>query len=471
MKRDEFFENNKKVFLMIVSLTIVTIAAFFGAISFFGETSTMYYNIINVFSRMFNAFFGALVTSIALIVTLTSNLYTPRLVKIFSSSKLVVFSVFVLLFGNLMILLGSTVANNLMYAKFIAIPMVFIAGLIVASVIPCLFLILQFIRPSFFLPILEKQLLMDLSIVRKNEYSENKVRKIFGAYDVITNVGFTAGKRHDYRLTCRTLRISHDIVMDVISFREFEKDYSWRQKQPVFSRGISEEGKIFLEYSGDWIEAYFLSKTLNLVLENPSLEVVSMFSKNLINSLDLCVEKGYQQLAEYHVMIFNSLWSLAINKKESSLIDEISYHYRLVNEITLSNKDLFDFSFDSYIHYFKQADDGTDKSLILQDILFMLIYTSKEDESKALSLFKYMEENIDKEDIYLSYLSNFHLELESRGLKNISSYLSDNYNVSKLGVESKRVLNREFNNRFVDPNKLSIRAKDFLKNKEKKKTA
>ncbi len=91
-------------------------------------------------SRMINGIFGAVLTSMALIITLASNLYTPGLVKVFVRHPLVVFGMSFIVGTNIVLVLANLfTADHFLYVYVLEASFI-LSCLTMASIIPFLIL-------------------------------------------------------------------------------------------------------------------------------------------------------------------------------------------------------------------------------------------------------------------------------------------------------------------------------------------
>ncbi len=282
-------------------------------------------------SRMINGAFGACMISIVLIVTLVSNLYTPRLVKLLVRHPFVIGGLIFTTMTNLLIVLGDLISpthplhHNMLFLVFSAII------LSAAGLIPFLYFISQFLRPSYFLPVLRTSALKNLRKIRGNAHEEKYYSGLFENIDIIANIALTAANRDDRQLMGLSLRMLHEILLEMISKEEGECS-RWRKTNHRFLTGISLEGRDFLAEETTWPEAYLLGSQLRVLRGIPPKqnEVQAESCQQLRDSLTKAIDLGNWRVADLHRTLLNSYMRLAIDKRDLERYQGLSYTYRLI---------------------------------------------------------------------------------------------------------------------------------------------
>ena len=114
-------------------------------------------DMLDTASRMVSGIFAAVLTAIALVITLASNLYTPGLVTIFVRQPAIIFGVSVIIAFQFFIVLSYLFSSShplyeiIIYISYIS------SFFILASLIPFMYYISNFLRPTYFLPMLSKK--------------------------------------------------------------------------------------------------------------------------------------------------------------------------------------------------------------------------------------------------------------------------------------------------------------------------
>lgn len=347
---------------------------------------------INATSRILNGFFGALLTSMALIITLTSNLYTPRLAKIFVEHPLTILGMGFILLANLTIILGGLVPHHNIWSKVLYVTSFIFCILAVGGIIPYLYYVSQFIKPTFFLPILRKQIISRLSTIRDQKVDYDYKSSTFHSFEVLSNMAYTAAQRNDKGLLLLVLSESYEVVTHLIHNYNNEKS-TWRLYEPFFVPGMTQEARFFLEKEKDWPEAYFigrLTKILNGLSSNQN-DVIPFYCEKILETLDEAIEQKRDNVVELHLMTLNALFRNAIDQENYEKIQTLSYYYRLAIELIPTDGQHIHFATRSFLHY-AQIASKKHQTVALESMLFdlgrIILYFSYEGEDIATSFLK-----------------------------------------------------------------------------------
>lgn len=339
-------------------------------------------------SRILNGFFGALLTSMALIITLTANLYTPRLAKIFVEHPLTLLGMGFILLANLSIILGGLIPSNNSLHVVLNTTSFLLSLIAIGGIIPYLYYVSQFIKPTFFLPILRKQVISKLDDIREKKVSYDFKASTFHSFEVLSNIAYTAAQRNDKGLLLLVISESYEVVIDLI--HKFPKEKTtWRLFEPFFVPGMTQEARYYLEKEKDWPEAYFigrLTKIINSLSKNQN-DVIPFYCEKLLETLDESLEQNRGSVIEIHLMTLNALFRNGLDENDDEKIQSLSYYYRLAIELMPANSSHLNFATRSFLHYGEIASKNN-RTVALETILFdlgrIILYFSYESEELAI---------------------------------------------------------------------------------------
>ncbi|HWQ09843.1 MAG TPA: hypothetical protein VN436_12060, partial [Holophaga sp.] len=144
-------------------LTVLTAACLFGAvvlvslISAFGVNQNVDSVTLPVAGRTLNGFTAIVLTCIALIVPLTANLYTPKLVTVYVRHPLIVTMLSGLMFSHIICLVLNFLPTRSALNHVLVDLLALIYLLVVMCALPFLFGLSRFLRPSYFMPMLTRR--------------------------------------------------------------------------------------------------------------------------------------------------------------------------------------------------------------------------------------------------------------------------------------------------------------------------
>lgn len=433
-------------------------------------------------NRLVIGFLAALLTSMALIITLTSNLYTPRLAKLFVHNPITIFGMGFILLSNLfLILVNLFPETHMMYRPLLVVGYVFTVCAI-GGIIPYLYFISLFIKPSYFLPLLEKQIMTGLISVKTKKNDLEVKQEVFYTFDVLANIAYTASRRDDKQLMFQVFTSIHEILNEIM--QNFNNETTlWRKADPFFIQGISQEGRYHLEKEHSWPEAYILGRITKILshLEISHNEVIPFVCEKLLETIDEAVFHERENIVEMHLMVFNSLFRTSLNNKDLERFQSMSYYYRLAIELIEQNHNMMKFATKSFIHY---ADVARKKNMpvaletVLFDIGRIILYFAYEEEEIAIRyienyILKFFDQNQLKEssfsDIYFTAMTKTYWESKGKGFemlaKTINSSLIANEEKHLKALKSilcfDRHLHWEFNDRLLSFAFLSDNAREM----------
>jgi len=471
--------STKLITLTLLMSSIITGLVVYFYMSF--DLATFPENGLASSSRLLNGFFAALLTSMALIVTLTSNLYSPRLVKVFVRHPLTVTGISFILFSDLMMVFTQLATKSHPLHKTLVVLSFYSSLLAVCGMIPYLYYVSQFIRPAFFIPLLKKGIVKGLLKAQGGNGSNNSVSQTFDSIDVIANIASTAVKREDKKLITLVLDSLNELLHQVMETQFLESKKTWRRKNVVYPPGMSEEGKYFLKKTKNWPEAYILTKILSILItiDQKQNDIIPFACNNLLQSLDYCNDKERSDLIELQLMVYNSLLHHSLESKNVNRLNSVFYYYRLSIELLMGNTSMRIYAIDNYIHYAKLAlklDDSSTRKCLLYDLGRIINFISFESEELATSFFKNHAKSLwsmslssDGKSCKVAQCSlvKTYWGLKSQNCHNLAQniyddFLKDNvwhYETIKYLLSNINPLNREFNYRLMRPDFLSGMAK------------
>lgn len=307
---------------------------------------------LNAASRMSNSLFGAIITFMALIITLTSNLYTPGLVKVFVRHPVIIIGISFIVLTNILVTLTGVIPKE--HALYIWIfNTTFITSFItLTSIIPYLFYLTQFLRPNYFVPRLLILALKSHDKLIKGKDLNKNFNLLFDTVDILSNISNTASTRDDRKLMRLVCQMLHKAIYHFITHAS-DRNQTWRSGQVRFIPGHDQNVKNYLIKNHIWPEAYLFGKLIQIlksVNENQD-EVIGEACENLIQTFELALAKDDTLIMEMHLMIMNRLADIAIEKKDFEQIQIISqYSLQIINFLSNYPQQL-DLAFQSWIHF------------------------------------------------------------------------------------------------------------------------
>ena len=349
-------------------------------------------------NRSVNAYFGALITAMALIITLTSNLYSPRLARVFVTHPLTILGVGYILLTNFFIIISHLISVThpwFQIVSFISFSLTIVAML---GIIPFLYAISRFVKPSYFIPLIGVYATENINELHRTGISKVKIEKesknFFSLIDVITNMATTALQRKD-RLVMSIVTVElFKLLKVLISYRnDISKDQKWRRRSQSFTQGMSEEGKYYLKRDKIWPEAYILSKVLENtnILTRSDNELVPLICRELTNSHDLAINHSDKKIVKLHLMILNSILREALDRRNEHKFSSVIYYYRMNIELLIGHYDLCEQAISHFIFYgtcAKNLDEPLAVKSFLFDLSRILNYLSFESEKLSLKLYE-----------------------------------------------------------------------------------
>lgn len=441
-------------------------------------------------TRVIIGLFTGTITAMALIITLTANLYTPYILHLFMRDKFILTGTSAIIFSMLIILLSVFVDPASHYYDYFSLFGFIFSCLTLATIAPYLYYTSQFLKPDFFLPKLEdrtRDFLMDLI---ENRYTPFERREAFHTIDVIANICNTASKRDDKELMTLSLKVLHEIFEFMLNNHRDDNN-SWRVDTPVFVPGLSQEGEFYLEKNNIWPEAFILSKILRILnsLDHSKNDIIPYVCDDLLSSLDIVNTANRAKLVELHLMVYNSLFRKSLEQKNLERFQSVSYYYRLAIEILNGCDDHLKFATKSFLHYGDvslRKGMGVGKETVLFDMSRIVLYMAYESESMALRYFKeYLYEDLRKDlakddqvrKVAMRSIVKTYWESRAKKCDQLADFIKESYLINEHEHQSAlryllsydREMHWELNDRLLNFAHLSdralIKAKEYLQEK------
>ena len=421
-------------------------------------------------SRTLNQIMAVVMTSIALILPLTSNLYTPRLVKLYVTHPLIVGGLSVFIIGNLLVMSLHFFPPGHPFVRFGIWAVACIYLVVLAGILPYLYGISRFLRPSYFMPMLTRKGLRSLQELAQGRRMEANKDELFETIDVVTNVALTGMTRGDRQLVLLALRSLHTLLAGIIGCTEREAS-AWRHSRPWFVPGLAKEGQAYLIRDRVWPEAYVLAQILKVaeVATRRQHELLSELAGQLVDTARLACATGVGPVIELHVMTFNTLLREAIEERDLRRFQNLSYHYRLLIEALHPTPVRMHEGARHLMHYARMAarlNFDFAFETVVYDLGELVLSIGQQDEEHAVELVQAWAGPVWQEAIAQGStmkkvgwrtLLRTHWEARARGLKEVADaiywrFLSDeaiHREQLELLLEENRELHYEFNDRLM----------------------
>lgn len=338
---------------IICFILVMGFGRFLWGISDPGDMATLN---LSAASRMINSIFAATLTAIALIISLASNLYTPGLVKVFVRHPLIIGGLSFILTNNIFLILINLVPrSHEHFLRFMEISYV-LTCFSVAAILPFLYYISQFLRPSYFLPLLSKVMTDSIADIESGYDLKKNYRRIFDTLDTLSNISLTASSRDDRQLMILVSDMIHEGQMKLIQNPK-RYDHLWRKSYRRFIPGHSDVAKEFLIENSCWPEAYFMGKYSQILkgIRKDQDEVISKTCESLVKSLVVAIENKDNILIEFHLMLVNRLTEIAILQEKFERIQSISHYFKNMIKLLAHDKENLTLAFHSWFHYAELA--------------------------------------------------------------------------------------------------------------------
>ncbi len=474
--------NRQTALLTLVCLLFAGAAVFF--VMDYGSLRDFEPNGISTASRAFNQFMAVATTSIALIIPLTANLYTPKLVKLYVTHPLIVGGMVVFIAGHALTMSLHFFPREHLVSQIIVVLIAIIYVIVLAGALPYLYGISQFLRPSFFMPMLTRKGARSLEELKEGKRPRQNGHDLFETIDVVTNIALTGMARGDRQIVLLALQSLNALLTEIIG----SSSPAWRAAQPFFVPGLAMEGQEFLIRERIWPEAYVLAQTLK-VMEGATKrqhEVMAELAGQMVETAHLASVLQRDAVVELHIMAFNSLLREAIEEKDLRRFQNLSYHYRLLIEGFHDTPARMHEATQHLLHYGRLAvRQGLHFGLetVIYDMGELVLSLGRHDEERAVELVQawagpLWQDAIDQGSLMKKVgwrtLIRVHWEAKALDLEELASsvywrYLSDetiHRDQLELILGENNELHYEFNDRLMRFAHLSpgaeARAREFL---------
>lgn len=284
-------------------------------------------------SRTLNQIMAVVMTSIALIIPLTANLYTPKLVKLYVTHPLIVTGLSIFFSSHILIMSLHFFPPNHRITQYgvYAVSAIYIG--VLAGALPYLYGISQFLRPSYFMPMLTRKGITNLRDLGRARKVDQSARNLFETIDVVANIALTGMNRGDRQIVLLSLDSMHALLSDIITSSTCESQ-AWRASRGYFVPGLALEGQEFLKRELLWPEAYVLAQMLKIMegATKRQHEILAELASHLVDTAQLAQVLQRRRVVELHIMTFNTLLRDAVEEKDLRRFQNLSYHYRLLIE-------------------------------------------------------------------------------------------------------------------------------------------
>lgn len=307
-------------------------------------------------SRTLNQFMAVVTTSIALIIPLTANLYTPKLVKLYVTHPLIVGGLTVFVLGHALAMAMHLFPHGHFANRLITYAILVAYFGVLAGILPYLYGISHFLRPSFFMPMLTRKGVHDLRALGRGHRAFRNTLNLVETIDVVANIALTGMARGDRQLVLLALQSLHTLLYEIIG-SACEGSQTWRTAKPAFVPGLAEEGQRFLMRQQVWPEAYVLAQMLKVmeVATKRQHEIGAELAGRLVDTASLAQLFKRDVVVELHIMSFNTLLRDAVEEKDLRRFQNLSYHYRLLIEAFHEVPDRMHEAAQHLLHYGRMA--------------------------------------------------------------------------------------------------------------------
>jgi hypothetical protein len=344
-----------------------------------------------VASRTMNQFMAVVLTCIALIVPLTANLYTPKLVTLYVSHPLIVAMLSLLFLSHIISLALNFIPPQHILHNVLIIALASIYLIVMAGALPFLYGLSRFLRPSYFMPMLTRKGIHNLHALERRHDNALKGRDLFETIDVVTNIALTGMNRGDRQLVLLALQSLHTFLFEIIGSGWMAGEKSWRSSRPYFVPGLAQEGQDYLTREKVWPEAYVLAQMLKIMetATKRQHEILAELASQLVETAHLSIVLQRDKVTELHIMTFNTLMREVIDEKDLRRFQNLSYYYRLLIETFHEHPGRMHEAAQHLIHYAKMAQKlGVPYTLetVIYDMGEMVLSLARHDQERAVEL-------------------------------------------------------------------------------------
>lgn len=469
-----------KLFLAASLLFAVLVGLLFG-----GLGGIAYFQPLGVptASRLLNQYSTVMMTSIALIIPLTANLYTPRLVKVYVTHPIILGGLGTVGLGHLLLLSAHYVPPGHPWIRMADTGVALVCIALLSLSLPFLYALSQFLRPTYFMPRLTRTGIRSLEALVGGRKAGANARNLFQMIDVVANIALTGMARGDRQLVLHALKAMRTLLGAVIGSWG-----GWRDLEPHFVPGLTKEGQDYLRRERLWPEAYVLAQMLKImeVSNRREHEILSELAGHLVDTAILASREGREGVVELHLMSLNTLLREAVESRGSRQFMNLCYHYRLLIEGLRGSPDFMHAGTAHLIHYGRMAARSGlafGQETVVFDMGELLLRLAEWDEPAAVDLLltqvgPLWQEGVGQDSLLRKVawksLIRAHYEARVAGREALAEaifwhYLSDeaiHREQLEMVLADNRELNFEFNERMLRFAHLSgaaeARAREFL---------
>ena len=421
-------------------------------------------------SRAMNQFTVVVMTCIALIIPLTSNLYTPKLVKVYVTHPLILGGLSILIAGHLLLMSVHFFPAGHPFLRVASYGITFVILVSLVGGLPYLYSLSQFLRPTYFMPRLTAAGVRNLRDMGRGRPKPQRAVNLVESIDVVANIALTGLNRGDRQLVLLALH-SLDTLLTAIIGSGGQGSQAWREGSPHFAPGLAQEGQDYLTRERLWPEAYILAHMLkiNEMATRNQHEILAELASHLVDTAQLASVMQRDPVVELHVMAFNTLLREVIEAKDSRRFMSLSYNYRLLIEAFHENPERMHDAARHLIHYgHMAARSGLSFGLetVIYDMGELLLSLGRHDEKAAVGLLlawagPLLQESIDAQSpvkrVGWRTLIRAYWEARAAGLGDLADallwrYLTDptiHREQVELLLDENRELHFEFNDRLM----------------------
>ncbi len=446
-------------------------------------------NSLAVANRSINTYFAAIITAMVFIITLTSNVYSPHLIKLYVSHPITIAGVSYILLTNLIIVTTHLITKNHPSFELMSLLSFSLTIIAMLGLMPYLYLLSRYARPSFFIPLMSRDIIHKINMIHRDNsaLNEKRIDNIFYQIDVMNNMASSAIQRKDKTVISIVYTEIFHILNRFIELNfEDNLDRNWRLKYSKFSHGTSQEGKYYLKKDKIWPETYLLAKILENInhLKPRDNEIIPYICRLITNTNEKCILLQYDKLVRFNLMILNTLLSEGINTRNQQKASSIFYYYRINIEL-LSDHWLCKYALENFILYGKKCLHMNEVQSIesfLFDLSRIIHYLSFEGEENAFKHYNtlirptwklFLKEDQYKSIVQKSIVKSF-WNLYSQNYSDLTSdirhqFLKDNFQHARILYDmiiNKGPIRNEYSDNIINPEYLTgmaySLAKDFL---------
>ena len=463
-------QNKHRSLALLTAACLLSALLVSGFIARYGVNQNLDSTTLPVAGRTLNQFMAVVLTCIALIVPLTANLYTPRLVTLYVRHPLIVIMLSMLLLSHIICLSLNFIPVHHVLNHMLVRILTLIYLVVMLGALPFLYGISNFLRPSYFVPMLTKKGVHSLNALTRGKNISVKGQELFETIDVVTNIALTGMHRGDRQLVLLALQSMHVLLTEIIG-SSCTDEQTWRNSKSFFVPGLAMEGQDYLTRERVWPEAYVLAqmlKVMEMATKNQH-ELLAELAGHLVETAHLASLIKRNEVAELHVMAFNTLMRDAVEEKDLRRFQNLCYYYRLLIEAFHESPDRMHEAARHLLHYGKMAArQGLyfGMETVVFDLGELVLSLARHDEPRAVELVQVwagplwqdaISQGSTMQKVGWRTLIRLYWEAKSLGLEQLSEavywrYLADetiHREQAEMVLDENRELHFEFNDRLM----------------------